>query len=372
MYDLIKNNFIVWYHNVFCHDKLYIDMQNTTEDSPWHREGSVAVHTNMVVDQFISTISPEQVWNRDDSARALVCAFHDVGKPDAKEEVYSESRGNYFRFAGHEKTSARLWEDYAVRNWIELRDTFNLTPYHIYKIGWMIEYHKPWDIKKPNKLKAIARTVSEITWADSFGDVLLSDALGRITDNHQEHIKRAHEWLTNFNSVMNELEYVANKHIPDDAPVVYVLIGASGSGKSTWSAKNQEDRLYYSWDLLRLEWYDSDYSKAFELACEDKRFMQKANKVFIDMLATKNSIIVDNANVSIKRRRFFIDEAHKKGYSTTAVLFPAAVNEIMVRQHTRPDKTVPAHAVRDRYFNIQYPNFGDFQDIIVCDTNLPS
>lgn len=368
MIDL-KHKFITWHFDEFSTNvPVFSAMRKTTEDSPWHRESSVAVHTNMVIAHFIAGVTKTE-WDRDDVCRALALAFHDVGKPTSKVEKFSEARGKYFRFSGHEQASARLWEDYACTEWKMLQDLFGLLPRHIYKIGWIIEYHKPWDIKRKDKLTKLALTINELTWADSFGEVIMADTRGRIQDDRPASMNQAADWVRDMVVLADELAN-SSPSLDPSKPELCVLIGPSGAGKSTWVANNAPNHAHYSWDSLRLDWYDADYGKAFEMSCDDKSFMNKAQAEFIRLLKLGDSVVVDNTNLGNKRRSFYITEAKKRGYGIKAVLFPISCHDVVERQSTRGDKQVPMGAVINQYMGMQYPLYGDYDDIVVCGDNL--
>src|SRR5574343_404708 len=102
--------------------EMFKAMNNTIEDSPWHREENVWVHTMMVLKEYYD--ATDDVWMKADLIGAFACAFHDVGKPLAEEEVYSEARGVYRRYGGHELISARMWTNWALTNLHVLQDAF--------------------------------------------------------------------------------------------------------------------------------------------------------------------------------------------------------------------------------------------------------
>lgn len=373
-----RSQFNTWYFNQFRFTNLYSKMEETVEDSPWHREANVAVHTDMVVGQYVG-MAPI-LWTKSSLLGAIACAFHDVGKPAAEEVRHSEQRGTYRRYAGHELVSARLWEDYVCSNWKYFVDTFDLEPMDIYRVGWVIEHHLPYGIKKKDKVKTLLRTAIETVGDDVFARVLRADTLGKISDDHAEKIRGNEEWLHEFFTRPSHPNIVEN-----DAPALIMLIGASGVGKSTFTMTldhvlDHQKTSMFSWDQLRLDWYvDKDdrklsngeqYRIAFEKSTHDKQFNAKANQEYIKQLKIGMDVVVDNTNTSNKRRKFFITEARNRGYKIVAVMFPIELNALLARQDSRTDKTVPTQAVIRQYKNTQYPFFGDFDTIRVLSTNL--
>jgi predicted kinase len=156
--------------------------------------------------------------------------------------------------------------------------------------------------------------------------------------------------------------------IKNDKPIIYVAIGPSGSGKSTIYKKFKlanPNLNYFSWDRLRLDWYDSNnYDNAWKLANDDKSFGLKADIEFRDLLKQHQDIFVDNTNLSIKRRKSFIVPAKKLGYKTVAVVFDVPLNTLIARQLTRGDKYVPAEAVTRQFQSMQHPNGGEFDEVL--------
>jgi len=379
----IRSEFIAWYFNEFKFDPLFVMMDGMAEDSPWHRELSIGIHTNMVVTEFLCRTASSDQSFVDFINGAFAAAFHDVGKPGACEFKWKEERGDYKSFNGHELLSARLWEDWAVRNWAMLEKRFGLDVKDIYTISWLIEFHKPWDIKNTAKLKNMALTAMTATYQSVFTNLLEADTWGRLSDDATEKRYKVGKWINDFNRRCHEItmttDFVPNRPntITDlmltdrgDRPQLVIPIGASGSGKSTLYNQLCSKSHLYSWDALRLEWYSSDYNEAFKLSCDDKKFMSKVNAEFSRLLKTGDDIYIDNTNTSAKRRRFFTTEARRKGYHVVALLMPAALQTVIDRQTTRSDKSVPANAVERQYFNVQMPQFGEFDQIVISGGNL--
>ena len=382
----LSNQFIRWYNNVFRQDSIFTTLLGCTEGSPWHREDNVGIHTDMVVSEYLAITSGND-WTQDDLLGALACAFHDVGKPRASERngvKFKPERGNYLSFSGHEQISARFWEDYVATNWIELQKTFDLVPFDIFAVGWMIEHHLPWGVKKTDKVKQIAQTAMFID-PTVFTNFLLADTYGRISDDEIEKRQKVGDWVYNLVSEIIPRQVVNDTDPKFGQPRLILPVGVSGAGKSTLQPQFSTHE-HYSWDDLRLELYLTDeekeligtevdmstaYGATFKRSCEDKNFSKKINSRFMELIRAEKDIYVDNTNLSKKRRRFFVQEARRKGYFIQAILLPASIETVLNRQQSRPDKTVPLDAVMNQYMSLQYPSFGEVDDIIVEKGNLP-
>ena len=371
MNNHLKNQFIRWYFNEFNQDPLFLRMAETVENSPYHREDNVAIHTNMVVAEYIGLAALD--WDHYTLLGAIACAFHDTGKPIAAKKngiKFKPERGNYLSFGGHEQISARMWEDYAARNWAHLADIFGLSAVEIYNVGWMIEYHLPWGVKKTDKLDQMASTSMVAVDPEVFTNVMKADTLGRISDDYIEKRQTVSDWIDKFHQEIIPRQCIGDCEPASDQPVLVMPIGASGTGKSTYR-NSLDDFEMYSWDDLRLEFYSSDYEEAFRMSVDDKQFGNRVNARFMELVKAGKNIYVDNVNVSKKRRAFFLREARRKGYFLRAALFPIELDILIARQETRDDKTVPEGIVKSQYRAIQLPQSGEFDDVVVMSSNLP-
>jgi predicted kinase len=368
----LRDEFISWYFNEFRLDDLYLAMDMTSEESPWHRERTVGVHTDMVVTQYLAHTEYHHVWERNALCGAFAAAFHDVGKPPSMEVVYREDRGHYKRFSGHEPVSARLWEDWAVRNWEMLSTRFELTPEDMFRVGFIIERHLPWGLKDTNKRKNLILTLLNYGIENAFMNHLMADTLGRISDNADEKIDAAEDWLDQLQYDVNGLKghgLLYPDKSKDIRPVLYVPIAASGSGKST-CCRMMKALNVFSLDMMRLERYGEPYDEAFRLSTEDKHFRSACNDRYREILRQNENVYLDNTNTSRKSRQFYITEARNRGFHIEAILMPVGLQTIIDRQKTRGDKDVPEEAVRRQYMGLSLPQLGEFDRIVISDHNL--
>lgn len=349
-----RSNFLELFRRLQDHP-LFQTMEQTVENSPWHREANVRIHTTMVVGEYLVRTDKRvgtDNWQLPEYLGALACAFHDVGKPAARTAKYSEARGDYFAYPGHDLISARLFEDYAVGN---LPD---LSSYDIWAVSWLIEHHMPWDMKDNTKREWLAKTAANIG-TDVYTTILISDTVGRWSDDSAEKVAKSQAWIDEFVQLN-----VHERVVLPNVPTLWVPIGASGTGKTTLLSTIRRQRPHvqvFSLDALRHEFYDpDDYAKAFAASCADKEFSSRAQAVFKQMVDEGVSIYVDNTNTSVKGRRFWIDYARQHGYFCIGLVLPVQIDTIVDRQRTRTDKSVPADAVRRQYMSLQAPSYGEF------------
>lgn len=184
------------FFDTFRKTDLWAQMIATYENSPWHREKSVAVHTQMLLDWYMENIFEF----RNDKQRMLsmvACVFHDVAKPMAEIVKFSEERGEYRAYHGHELLSARIWIDYAMTN-MNLINALGLNIVDISNIALMLEHHVPFATKDAKKRKTLKYTFIQrmgLEGHQAWLDLLLSDQHGRISDSQEKKLADVAAWM---------------------------------------------------------------------------------------------------------------------------------------------------------------------------------
>lgn len=191
-----------YFHEKFSKSELARAMMNEREDSPWHRESSVWRHTQMLLDWYKDNLFS----SRSDGMRMLTMVaslMHDIGKPSSRivtlKEDGSEKRG----YHGHEIRSARMWINFAVDN-SEVRDLLRFNMEDISFVALMLEHHVPFALKKVAKREALKSAFFNRKGEQghqAWLDLLMSDQMGRISDNKADKIAKVEEWMEEWKLV---------------------------------------------------------------------------------------------------------------------------------------------------------------------------
>lgn len=368
-----------------------VEMNATVEDSPWHREANVLVHTQMVVVRFLDLWSLAAIEQAEECVleedRNIYCAgiaalFHDFGKPDAEEEHTTPERGTYRRYKGHEAVSGAVFREVAndPAQWAELfGDVPNdLTAKEKFVIALMIQHHLPYGYKN-EMTSQVLRTMEAFSGGiEPFFMLLRADSRGRISDDHETKLANVEAWIANATTVYYEY---TGKFV--QAPVdklAYVLVGPSGAGKGTYVAeqlKIARDKAVYSMDDMRLELYGDEteadplvkYSVAWQASVDDEtKFKQLCTKRINDLVKSNVEVVVssDNMNLSKKARRQFTSAAKQAKRATIAVVFMSvSLDEVVQRGTNREDRGLSYNRLKAMYHQMRVPAFDEVDYILV-------
>jgi hypothetical protein len=173
-------------------------MERTVENTMWHREASVAVHTEMTIDHYVKTFYPMRT-PRQRMLSMMALMAHDFGKP-ATERKNAEGRNQYL---GHEPVSGDLVIEFFVDHREIMQKYYDFGPGDLAAIRFVIDRHLPYGLKKAPKVQALKDEVALYLGDDEevFFDVLRSDSAGRIMDNREGRLKAVEDWIENFRKV---------------------------------------------------------------------------------------------------------------------------------------------------------------------------
>lgn len=339
-------------YDTLTKSSLWHDMLNTRENSPYHREENVAVHTRMTLefyrDNFASRRSEEEQF-----VSKVALLFHDVGKPKA-----ATPKDDRTIYRGHELISANIFEDFILKNQIKL------DPILIRKIKWLIENHLPYNRKNRDEFR-IDMTNSIGEYINAYKDVLISDACGRISDNPK--IEKVQEYIDDL--------YEQTFESIDNGYYAYFLHGASGSGKT--SLRKDLNGEIFCLDDLREQFFNlysegivykdpkTYYKNAFDFAIEkNDDFNNFIYKKFMQLVKSKKDIIFDATFSGVKSRRKWINELKRQGYYIIGFEFQRPIDLLFERQYSRTDKFVPKIAIENQYYKRMLFRYGSEVDLV--------
>jgi predicted kinase len=301
-------------------------------DNPYHLEGSVLTHTNMVFEKIKEFT--------DDKLLLASAQLHDIGKPYAR---YEENNRAYF--SGHEGISAYLCLDYVKK--------YNINPIELFKLVALhgVLYRYP-------KKSMIESCFTKEFWG-KLSTLIKADHLGRITDQDKTSLLELLDFEYNFEN--SEVKF--NKNSQYQTPYelkkeLVVLIGPPNVGKSTYIENNSNNHKIISRDDLVLKYAKTDdYNKGFDnLTHEQHQQIDKdLQDIYRRFLKDKENIFIDMTNVSPKSRRKWTNLVKRSDYKIKFVLFLTSYNEIMRRNKDRGNKTLKESVIVKFMSRFTYP-----------------
>lgn len=138
----------------------------------------------------------------------------------------------------------------------------------------------------------------------------------------------------------------------------FMLVGISGSGKSTfaekikhWGELEKEDVEIFSSDEIRKELYgdasiQKDHEKVF-------RILHKRVK---EALSQGKTAVYDACNLSAKRRRAFLQEIKKYKTSKSCIVITSDYDSCVKNQKKR-DRKVPVEVIKKQIKSFEFPDW---------------
>ena len=323
--------------------------------NPFHIEGSVLTHTMMVCQR--ADIENASTVN-------LLCALlHDIGKPYVRD---TEKDPNKVYFRGHEGVSFF----YAIEPLTRLREMGVISYNEMVQCLTIISLHGILfnNISNDGEMIKPQNIINKFSDKDTYIKYVKQvryDSLGRIcTSNKHAHLLGNEIYVDDLYDELKEYKQ------PIDKPLLEVLIGLPGAGKSTYVSKKTDIDVIISRDTELIEYaktlgIEGSYTDIWKsLSKEDHSKIDKIVDIkFRAAFKEKRDIIIDMTNMSKKSQKRWVNLTNKK-YFCKATIFVTPLDKLDKQLKSRePDKKISSEVIKSMMKSFTVPTYDLFHQI---------
>lgn len=369
----MKDKIINWFLNNF--EEHYVDMFNCLNSydekhiNPYHEEKDVWVHTNMVIDEFI--INNSVLDSKSIEIGILACLLHDIGKPLSRKENDENKSVSFFN---HNELGVPL-VFYVLKKYQE--DFKSINNDDIINILIMIKLHqKFYQASKESIIKEMYLSFSSDYYVDMFIKLCESDNKGRIS-NHKPRLENIEKIRKYYGKRYNMLRKIDNNQL-------FITVGCSGSGKSTYLKGVWGDFSIRSFDQTRLDYYSTicsekelklnyvDFYKiAWDYCAKNKIPVEKMTFDLVNNDIEKNNLgFIDNLHLSKKARNRVFSNI-KGNPKRNLIVFIPDFNKLIERNNYRQDKKLEVNWIIEQINRFSIPDFSEADSILLIDITKP-
>ncbi|GEM45423.1 AAA family ATPase [Deinococcus cellulosilyticus] len=354
----------------------------TPQDRLWHKEGSVDIHTSMVLQQMYRILEHEAFTPHEQLVLVLAAVLHDIGKAKA-----TRVRDGRIVSPGH----AMMGRDHIA---LRLRSAGFSGELVRTVMGLVGHHHDPKHLITQGAPERAFRRLARITDVRLLYWLEQADLRGRIADDLEEQL----EWLDLFKLQCEEynlwehdpyqdwlkplrdfepyiqqsavLDYEEG-HIysPEEAIArsfqwrnrpseLLILCGLSGSGKSTWAHEHFPDTEIISMDDLR-----EDLSGDRGDQSINGQVWQQAREQLKKALREGRQVIWDATNIRRLSRERLINIGLDYHAWVKLVVFHTAP-EVALRQNSLREHAVPAGVIASQIEGFQFPEVYEGHEVV--------
>lgn len=367
------------------HEPDIAKMKLCPQNSKWHAEGDVLVHTQMVLDEGFRLL-PELSSPEERLILILACLLHDIGKPVVTDPMTLSA-------AGHENAGVILAGKILTRLQVPLFiKTVVLDLVRDHGVLSALVRSRARDASyRRLALRCSCKMLYYLEKADYLGregetKQELLDFLERFKEKTQQlkiFENTVPQELSQFSELLEtksfsplKTRWIVNQCVPlwlngklpsslqepvlqrylntESPPWLVYTMGISGSGKSTW-AKLQRDFFYISTDQTRKELLGSE-----ENLSNDRAVFSLGYSRMREALKEKRSVLWDATNISYRARSRLLNHAQSFHPCVALIYFPLNFQDSL-QQNEQRDRQVPKGILWQQAAQLVEPKFHEYE-----------
>lgn len=385
--DIIKNHYNVdqFIEMVGDNFPLLKRFKETQQDTVWHAEGDVHIHTDMVLNETYDIIANKASHLSDDDKFCLIMAalLHDIFKPIVTKEIERN---------GRQCIIAPKHEYLGLSYLVHKIQSLNISRENSEKILGMVGYHQApkmmvireatqWNymnLSRKARLDLLyylevadmkGRTCSDLTEQLELLELYKLYAqeyncfdkvnVPFISDNNYVQKKGFRALINNEIFMPEEADAKFYKHKDNHAELV-VLTGLSGVGKSTFIKQHYSDYVIVSLDDIRA---DICKKGRQDHSSEDK-VLYAAKLQMKTLLASKSKIVYDATNVRKEFRAKVLSLGEQYDALTTLCFLTDSLENIIKRDNAR-EFSVGEGVIHYQDDRFDYPEIDEADDYVL-------
>jgi predicted kinase len=378
------------------------EYKSTPQDSEWHAEGDVRIHTGMVLDETYKILATEAQHLTKESRLSLILGalLHDIAKPltTKEQEIQNVVRTVSPRHASKGRS-------YLAPKLMGLGLAYTVVEEVLGLVGY---HHDPKQLVTKNKISGDYKRLSRLANPELLYWLELADIRGRECKDKQQQLdyvemyglfareyqawhrfgEEYRTWQDYFNrelvdwdrdtcdlifgnAIANleagiifspEEEIARSYSYRDSYPQVVLTFGISGSGKSTWIADNLPDYDVISLDNLRAEITGDRTNQA-----DNNKVLRIAKEELKNHLRSHHKIVWDATGLRRDFRQQVISVSRNYGALITLVVFHCE-EAIYFERNRQRRYSIPEEVLVKQLRSMEFPELDEAHRVLIVDS----